>query len=58
MPVVVLEAESYQHKDYGKVWKPKFRVVDWCYWDDETAADPDGAVQAQRAGEMDDDIPF
>jgi hypothetical protein len=58
MPIVVLESESYQHKTYGKIWTPKFRVVDWEFWDDETAADPDGAVQAQRAGELDDDIPF
>jgi hypothetical protein len=58
MPVVLLESESYQHKSYGKVLKPKFRVVDWAYWDDETAADPDGALQTQRAAEMDDDIPF
>ena len=58
MPVVVLEVESYQHKIYGKILKPQFRVVDWAFWDDETAADPDGALQAQNAAEMSDEIPF
>jgi hypothetical protein len=58
MPVVCLESEAYQHNTYGKILKPKFRVVDWAYWDDETAADPDGAVQAQSAAEMNDAIPF
>jgi len=58
MPVVRCESESYQHKDYGKIWKPKFNVVDWAYWDDETAADPDGALQLQKAAELNDTIPF
>lgn len=58
MPIVTLEAESYQHPTYGKIWKPAFRIVDWTYWDDETAADPDGALQLQQAAEMSDEIPF
>ena len=58
MPVVTLESESYQHKIYGKILKPKFRIVDWTYWDDETAADPDGALQLQHAAEINDEIPF
>lgn len=58
MPVVVLETESYQHKLYGKILKPRLNVVDWAYWDDEIAADPGGALQAQNAAEMNDEIPF
>ena len=58
MPVVTLEAESYQHQTYGKIWKPAFRIVDWAYRDDETAADPEAALQAQRDAEMNDAIPF
>jgi hypothetical protein len=58
MPVVKLTSESYQHKLYGKILKPVFRIVDWVYWDDETAADPDGALQLQHAAEMDDEIPY
>jgi hypothetical protein len=58
MPVVTLESESYQHKTYGKILKPKFHIVDWTYWDDETAADPDGALPLQHAAEMNDEIPF
>jgi hypothetical protein len=58
MPMVSLESESYQHSVYGKILKPKFRLVDWAYWDEETAADPDGALQLQHAAEMDEEIPF
>jgi len=58
MPVVKLDSEAYQHSIYGKILKPKFRIVDWAYWDDETAADPDGALQLQNAAEMGDEIPF
>jgi hypothetical protein len=57
-PIVSLGSESYQHGTYGKILKPAFRVVDWGYWDDETAADPEGALQLQHAAEMSDDIPF
>jgi hypothetical protein len=58
MPIVCMESESYEHKTYGKILKPKFRIVDWTYWDDEAAADPDGALQLQHAAEMNDEIPF
>ena len=58
MPVVCLGSESYQHSTYGKILKPAFRIVDWAYWDDETAANPDGALQLQHAAEMSDEIPF
>jgi hypothetical protein len=58
MPVVCLGSGSYQHSTYGKILKPVFRIVGWAYWDDETAADPDGALQAQNAAEMNDEIPF
>jgi hypothetical protein len=58
MPVVTLESESYDHKKYGKILKPRFRIVDWSFWDDETAADPDAALQAQNDAEMNDEIPF
>jgi hypothetical protein len=58
MPVVCLESEAYQHNTYGKILKPKFRIVDWAYWDDETAADPDGALQLQHTAEMSDEIPL
>jgi hypothetical protein len=57
-PVVCLDSESYQHRTFGKILKPVLRIVDWTYWDDETAADPDSALQLQHAAEMDDSIPF
>jgi hypothetical protein len=59
MPVVGLTSESYQHKAYGKILRPAFRVFDWAFWDDETAADPGDALQRQHAAEMyDDTVPF
>jgi hypothetical protein len=58
MPVVSLTSESYQHNTYGKILKPTFRIVDWAYWDDEAAADPDAALQLQHAAERSDEIPF
>jgi hypothetical protein len=58
MPVVTLGSESYQHGTYGKILKPTFRIVEWVYWDDETAADPDGALQLQHTAELSDEIPF
>jgi hypothetical protein len=58
MPVVVLASESYQHREYGKVLKPKFNVVGWDYWDEDAKKDPDGTLQQQHAAEMSDEIPF
>jgi hypothetical protein len=29
VPVIVLESTSYQHRDYGKIYKPHFRVLRW-----------------------------
>jgi hypothetical protein len=58
MPVVTLSSESYVHRDFGKVWKPKFVIVGWDYWDDEARNDPAGALQRQRADEIGDSIPY
>jgi len=58
MPVVALQSEAYQHRDYGKVLKPKFLVVGWDYWDEDAKNDPDGTLQQQHAAEMSDTIPF
>jgi hypothetical protein len=29
VPVVLLEKDSYQHSQYGKVWFPVLNTVDW-----------------------------
>jgi hypothetical protein len=58
MPVVTLSSESYIHRDFGKVWKPKFLIVGWDYWDDEAKNDPAGTLQRQRADEIGDSIPY
>jgi cobalamin biosynthesis Mg chelatase CobN len=36
IPVVALDSESYSHKEYGKIYKPVFDIVEW--------ADNDGTV--------------
>jgi hypothetical protein len=55
-PVVALEADSYRHRDFGKVDTPKLTIVDWRACDNAAAAipDPDGSDDA----EMSDTIPF
>jgi hypothetical protein len=58
MPVIGLSSESYQHKTYGKILKPMFQIVDWAYWDDDAAADPDSTLQLQHAAEISGEIPF
>lgn len=40
VPVVVLTADSYQHKTYGKTFVPVFEVVKWLAPDDTTLGVP------------------
>ena len=28
-PIVHLEKDSYPHSQYGKIWTPALRIVDW-----------------------------
>lgn len=61
-PVVRLEAESYMHQTFGKIWKPKFVIVTWSYWD-ATGGPPAIAVTSDDprtlvAQELNDEIPF
>ena len=58
MPVVTLTSESYQHKEFGKVLKPKFLLMGWDFWDTEAANDPGGTEQARRAADFGgDEVP-
>jgi hypothetical protein len=41
MPMVLLESETYDHKTYGLIKKPTFRIVDWTYWDTEASEQGD-----------------
>jgi hypothetical protein len=34
MPVVVLEVGTYEHDDFGTIPFPRFRIIDWAYWDE------------------------
>jgi hypothetical protein len=38
VPVVELNSDSYAHPNYGKIWKPVLRVVDWLDMDGKGAA--------------------
>jgi hypothetical protein len=29
VPIVLLQKDSYQHAQYGRVWTPQFAIVDW-----------------------------
>lgn len=34
LPVIELQVDSYKHSDYGKVWVPVLKLVDWVKEDD------------------------
>jgi hypothetical protein len=39
-PIVYLERDSYQHPQYGRVWEPILRIVDWMPLDGPAPAAP------------------
>ena len=42
VPVVTMEADSYTHKKYGKIFTPEFKIVEWITLDGLAAdADPE-----------------
>jgi len=54
-PEVKLLSENYVHDQYGKIWKPKFQIVSWAYWDATKAPEDPKTLTAQA---LDDEIPF
>jgi hypothetical protein len=38
VPIVRLEKDSYQHRDYGRIWFPVFEIVEWVTLDGPEAA--------------------
>ena len=44
-PIVLLEKDSYQHSQYGKVWFPVLNIVDWMSLDGP-APTPEPAPQS------------
>ena len=55
VPTVRLDSESYKHKTFGKVMKPKFTIVDWAMADGSTP--PPRDVRKQIADELNDALP-
>jgi hypothetical protein len=57
---VELQAESYQHPQYGKVWKPVFKIVGWEFWDEEASDEAAARIDSKQAtdDELSDSIPF
>ena len=52
LPVVEIDAGSYRHKTWGKVYKPVFRIVSW-----ETPEDLKNGKSSDTAAFLDDEIP-
>lgn len=52
VPSIALYAESYQHKTYGRIWKPKAEILDWFTLDDDVVRDP--APKEEAREERDD----
>lgn len=44
MPLVLLKADNYPHKKYGKIWTPVFEIVGWAAHDAEKPAAPTASV--------------
>jgi hypothetical protein len=56
MPIVCLASEAYQHKRYGKVENPRFKIVGWGTWDGSEAP-PEATPAEQIKAELDDVLP-
>jgi hypothetical protein len=60
-PVVKLDAYSYVHRTRGIIWNPRFPIVDWASWDDETdnvtPAAP-GPITGHGTADASEEIPF
>jgi hypothetical protein len=48
-PVVKLEAETYNHRDFGMISKPSFVVVDWAPADSETGVKSNAQLEDEFA---------
>jgi hypothetical protein len=52
VPVVELDKEHYQHKSYGRIYTPVFKVLEWVSINgDETAKEQAAAVEAPKQPE-------
>jgi hypothetical protein len=59
VPVVTLGKDHYQHKSYGRIYTPMFKVQEWVGMDgpdankaDEPADEPAGGAAPQRRRRM------
>jgi len=46
VPVVMLETDHYQHKSYGKIYTPVFKIVEWVSMDGGAAAKPAERIES------------
>jgi hypothetical protein len=51
VPVVNMISTSYKHKDYGKIFTPKFEVIDWLEPGGEQASSEEPEVEVITAAE-------
>lgn len=54
VPVIELLVDSYKHKEYGKIYKPVFKIVEWATMEgvmqtDEPEDEPEPAVEPKAA---------
>lgn len=40
VPIVALETDSYKHKQYGRIYKPIFKIVEWGTVDGQVEEEP------------------
>ena len=49
VPVITLEKDHYQHKSYGRIFTPVFKVVEWVSMDGPAdEAEPDAAAEEPK----------
>lgn len=48
VPVVELEADSYTHQKYGKIYTPEIKIVDWTTMDSEPEDEPEPEPEEEK----------
>ena len=48
VPVVTLDSESYEHKEYGTIWNPIFNIKRWVSMDGDNTPPPPAVVSQEK----------